>query len=146
MRGNSSMINRLKFSLVMIKRYERLYPQMPTDILTDIIDVVLNRAPDSYFSYEDIQDHPEMCSRCGKCCATLGCRHFNGKTCDGYDSRYDACREFPFYDLNNETGIMLDVECDFALRLAENVLDEDFERNMELLDLGGSHDSVQTKA
>ena len=41
------MINHIRFSLNMICRYEEKYPQLPTDILVDIIDVVLNRAPDS---------------------------------------------------------------------------------------------------
>jgi hypothetical protein len=127
------MINHVKFSLNMIRKYERKYPQIPTDILVDIIDVVLNQAPDSYFTYQQVQEHPEFCIRCGKCCENLGCSSFDGRLCAEYESRYDACREFPFYEINNTTGLMLDCECHFANCMAEKALDEEFERNFELL-------------
>lgn len=119
----------------MIRKYERKHPQIPSDILVDIIDVVLNVAPDNYFTYEQVQEHPEFCEKCGKCCRNLNCSHFNGKTCDDYDSRYDACKEYPWYKIMNESGLMLDCECRFANRLAAMVLDEEFERNIRLLSI-----------
>ena len=51
------MINHIKFCLLMIQKYEKKYPQLPVDILVDIIDEVLLQAPDSYFTYE----HNKMC-------------------------------------------------------------------------------------
>lgn len=117
----------------MIHKYEIQYPQIPTDILVDIIDVVLNRAPDIYFTYEQVQIHPEFCIKCGNCCEGLNCDDFNGKTCDDYDSRLDACKEFPWYEIVNESGLVLDCECHFANKLAEMILDEEFEKNYELL-------------
>lgn len=131
------MINHIRFCLEMIQKFERRYPQIPTDILSDIVDVVLNRAPALYFSYDQVQEHQELCAKCGNCCRTLNCRYFNGKTCDEHDSRYKACREFPSYDLNNETGLILDCECDFAVRLAETVLEKEFQKNIRLLSLDG---------
>ena len=129
------MINHIRFSLNMIRRYEEKYPQIPTDILADIIDVVLNRAPDLYFTYEQVQEHPEFCIKCGKCCETLNCQYFDGRTCNPYDERFDACREYPFYEICNDTGLILDPECHFANRLAEMMLDIEFERNCELLSI-----------
>lgn len=129
------MINHIKFCLDMIHKYEKMYPQMPSEILVDIIDVVLNRAPDNYFTYELVQEHPEFCEMCGKCCEGLACADFNGRTCDSYDSRFDACKEFPWYDINHHTGLMLDCECPFAGKLAEMILDEEFQKNSDLLSL-----------
>lgn len=54
------MINHIRFCLEMIKKFERRYPQIPTDILSDIVDVVLNRAPALYFSYDQVQEHQEL--------------------------------------------------------------------------------------
>lgn len=127
------MINDIRFCLNMIHKYEEKYPQIPTDILVDIIDVVLNQAPDSYFTYEQVQDYPEFCIQCGKCCKGLACEYFNGKTCDIYDSRLDACKEYPWYVILNDSGLILDCDCHFANRLAEMVLDEEFEKNLDLL-------------
>ena len=127
------MINHIKFCLGMIHKYEKLYPQMPTEILVDIIDVVLNRAPDNYFTYEQVQEHSELCEMCGKCCEGLACADFNGRTCDGYGSRFDACKEFPWYDINNHTGLMLDCECPFARKLAERELNVDDLDNLNMM-------------
>lgn len=127
------MINGLKFNLNMIKKFERKYPQIPTEILVDIIDIVLNRASSIYFDYDQIQEHQELCIMCGKCCQGLACKDFNGKTCDAYDSRYDACREYPSYEFLNGSGLILDCECHFANRLAEVVLDDEFQKNLGLL-------------
>lgn len=130
------MNNHIKFCLNMIHKYEVEYPQIPTDILADIIDVTLNRAPDNYFTYNQVQEHPEFCNRCGKCCEEIGfCDDFNGKTCEDYEGRFDACREYPWYDINNECGLILDCECHFANRLAEMVLDEEIQKNADLLNL-----------
>lgn len=129
------MINNIKFNLNMIHEFEKRYPQMPLEILVDIIDVVLNRASDIYFNYGQVQEHPEFCRKCGKCCQTLNCEYFNGKTCDEYESRYDACKEYPSYDLVKETGLILDTDCHFASSLAKMVLDEEFQKNLELLSL-----------
>ena len=127
------MINHIKFNLNMIKKFEREYPQIPTDIMVDIIDMVLNRASSLYFDYGLVQEHQEFCIKCGKCCEDLDCEHFNGRTCDDYGSRFDACKEFPAYGILNETGLMLDCECRFANRLAEMILDEEFQKNIGLL-------------
>ena len=111
------MINHIKFCLTMILKYEKKYPTLPTDILVDIIDIVLNRAPDNYFTYEQVQNNPELCRQCGACCRTLDCKYFNGVSCDEYATRYHACTEFPFYEINGETGLILDPTCSFALKI-----------------------------
>lgn len=127
------MINHVKFCKKMIDKYIKEYPELDSDIIADVVDVVLNRAPDSYFTWEQVQSYPEFCAKCGACCSTLDCQYFNGKTCDEYATRFDACVEFPFYDINNSTGLMLDPSCKFAIRLAELVLDVEMKRNAELL-------------
>lgn len=129
------MINDLKFNLNMIRKFEKKYPQIPLEILVDIIDVVLNRASNIYFNYELVQEHPEFCIKCGKCCETINCKYFNGKTCDEYNSRFDSCKEYPAYGLNNETGLILDCECNFSNCLAELVLDEELKKNLELISI-----------
>lgn len=129
------MINHIKFNLNIIKKFEKKYPQIPTDILVDIIDIVLNRASAIYFTYEQVQNHPEFCLKCGNCCQEVDCEYFNGKTCDEYDSRPDACKEFPFYNLTPISGLLLDCECHFASKLAEMVLNNEFQKNIDLFSL-----------
>lgn len=46
------MTNYIKFCLKMIQKHEKEYPDLPTDILVDIIDVTLNRAL-HYISHEN---------------------------------------------------------------------------------------------
>ena len=125
-------INHIRFSKMMIDKYYKLYPEMGIDIVADIVDVVLNRAPDNYFTWEQVQEHPEFCKQCGMCCSTLDCAYFNGKTCEEYATRYDACAEFPFYEINGETGLICDPGCQFAIKLAEKILDKEFEKNLNL--------------
>ncbi len=129
------MINHIKFSLNMIKKFEKEYPQIPLDILVDIIDVVLNRAPAIYFNYEQVQNHPEFCIKCGYCCININCKDFNGRTCDDYDSRPDICKEYPFYSLAGYSGLKTDCECHFAIKLAEFVLDDEIQKHLELFAL-----------
>lgn len=129
------MINHIKFCHKMIHKYESKYSQLPIDIFVDIIDIVLNRAPGMYFTYEQVQEHPEFCKQCGACCKTLDCKYFNGKTCDEYATRFDACAEFPWYEINGETGLMLDPYCQFAVKLAEMVLEEELDKEMEFLEV-----------
>ena len=119
----------------MIQKYEKKYPQLPTDILVDVIDEVLVQAPDSYFTYEQVQENPDFCKKCGACCSTISCQYFNGKTCDEYATRFDACTEFPWYDINGETGLMLDAGCNFAVKLAEMVLDKKFQEEIDFLEV-----------
>lgn len=127
------MINHIKFALMMIQKYEKIYTQLPLNIIVDIIDTVLLRAPDLYFTWEQVQDNPQLCKKCGACCRTLNCQYFNGRTCEEYATRFDACVEFPWYEINNETGLILDPSCGFAVSLAEKILTKEFERNLELL-------------
>jgi len=129
------MINSIKFCKDLIDMYIAKYPQLDVEIIVDIIDVVINRASSLYFNYDMVQEHPEFCIECGKCCENLGCSYFDGRHCMNYGSRFDACMEFPAYEINGETGIMTDPECHFACKLAEMVLDEEFERNMELFEI-----------
>ena len=128
------MINHLKFCFKMIQQYEKKYPQLPSAIIADIVDEVLNMAPDSYFTWEQVQEHPEFCKQCGACCATLDCQYFNGRTCDEYATRFDACAEFPWYEINGETGLMLDYGCQFAVKLAEMVLDKKIQEEIAFLE------------
>jgi len=129
------MINHIKFCQMMIHKYEKKYPDFPVDIIADIIDEVLNMAPDNYFTYEQVQKNPEFCKQCGACCRTLDCKYFNGRTCDEYATRYDACTEFPWYEINGETGLMLDPSCQFAVKLAEMVLDEKIQKEIDFLEV-----------
>lgn len=117
------------------KYYNEYYPRLSVDIIADIVDVTLNRAPDNYFTWQMVQENAEFCKQCGACCATINCKYFNGRTCDEYATRYDACVEFPFYEINDETGLILDYGCDFSMKLAEMVLDEEFKKNLELLEV-----------
>ena len=92
-------------------------------------------APGQYFTYDMVQEHPELCDKCGACCEQRGepCKYFNGRTCDDYGARFDVCAEFPFYEINGEEGLMLDPGCNFALRLAEMQIDKDIKREIDFL-------------
>ena len=129
------MINQLKFDLKMLKRYEKKYSNLPTDILADIVDTVLNQAGYKYFNWEQVQEHSDFCKQCGLCCRTVDCQYFNGKTCDEYATRFEACKDFPWYEINDDSGITPDPDCNFAVKLAEMVLDKEFAYNMSLLEV-----------
>ena len=60
-------INPEKFILKMINKFDGKY-NLPHDILVDVIVTVLNDAPDLYFTYDMVQEHPEFCRKCGSCC------------------------------------------------------------------------------
>ena len=87
-----------------------------------------------YFTYEMVQEFPEFCKQCGMCCVTVDCAYFNGRTCDEYATRFDACTEFPWYDINGETGLILDPNCQFAINLAEMMLDKEFRKLTDLFE------------
>ena len=125
-------INSEKFILKMINKFDGKY-DLPHDILTDVIVTVLYDAPDQYFSYEMVQEHPEFCKKCGACCKQRGvnCKYFNGRTCDEYYTRHKDCAEFPYYEIDTDDigrGLQLDPNCNFALKLAEIVLDIELRR------------------
>ena len=126
------MLNYIKFCKDFCDKYYNKYPELPVDIIADIIDTTLNRAPDNFFTYEMVQNAPELCKQCGMCCSTIDCEFFNGKTCDEHATRPYACTEFPFYDINRETGLILDPGCQFAVKLAEIVLDKEFKKYIDL--------------
>lgn len=114
-------INHLKFLKIFLDKYYREYPEIPTDIMADIVGTTLIEAPAVYFSYNMVQEHPEMCKQCGECCKqrNIKCKHFNGRTCDDYYNRGEECAEFPFYDINGDVGLWLDPGCQFAKNLAD---------------------------
>jgi len=132
------MINHIRFCKYFCDKYhKKYYPKLSDDIIADIVDTVLNLAPDTYFTYELVQEHPEFCKQCGLCCSQAVCplKCFNGKTCDEYATRPDACAEFPFYEIGNDSGLILDPGCQFSVKLAEMILDKDFKKNLKLLGL-----------
>ena len=125
-------INSLKFLQKFIVKYDRVI-DLPTDIIADIIVTVLLDASERYFTYDMVQEHPEFCKKCGMCCRQRGveCEHFNGRTCNDYAARFNNCAEFPFYDIDGEKGLMLDPACNFAVKLAEMVLDEEMQKELD---------------
>lgn len=128
-------INQLKFIKIFIDKFSQRYSDLPMDIICDVIITVLNDAPESYFSYDMVQEHPEFCKKCGACCKQrdVPCQYFNGRTCDDYYARWDACAEFPYYDIDGDEGLMLDPGCQFALKLAEMQLDKELKREYDFL-------------
>jgi len=128
-------INQLKFIKIFLDKFLQKYSELPPDIVCDIIITILVEVPESFFSYDMVQEHPEFCKKCGSCCkqTRLGkdnqpCEYFNGRTCDDYYARFDACAEFPYYEINGEAGLFLDPGCQFALKLAEMQIEKDIER------------------
>lgn len=125
-------INQLKFIKKMIDKFEGKY-DLPTDVLTDVIVTVVKDAPEMYFTYEMVQEHPEFCKKCGACCRQRheDCPYFNGRTCDEYVTRHRNCAEFPYYEIDTNgigRGLWLDPGCNFALKLAEMVIDVELRR------------------
>lgn len=125
-------INQLKFIKKMIDKYEGKY-DLPLDVLTDVIVTVLKDAPEMYFTYEMVQKHPEFCRKCGACCRQRHeeCEHFNGRTCDEYETRYKNCAEFPYYEIDTDgigRGLWLDPGCNLAIKLAEMVIDAELQK------------------
>ena len=133
------MINHLRFCKYFCDKYHnKYYPDISDDIIADIVDTVLNLAPGVYFTYEMVQEFPEFCKQCGMCCVTVDCDYFNGRTCDEYATRFDACTEFPWYEINGETGLILDPNCEVAVNLAEMMLDKEFRKLIDLFEEGNN--------
>ena len=128
-------INQLKFIKFFLDKFYQQYSELPNDIINDIIVTVLVDAPELYFSYDMVQEHPEFCKKCGACCSQATCvlSCFNGRTCDDYYARPEECAEFPFYNINGEKGLMLDPGCQFALKLAEMQLRKEIIRERDFL-------------
>ena len=125
-------INHLKFCKHFCDKYHDKYgATLSDDLIADVVDFTLNRAPFKYFSYDLVQEHPEFCKQCGACCRTINCQYFNGKTCNEYAVRPHACAEFPYYDINGDCGLMLDPGCRLSMKLAELILDEEFKKTIE---------------
>lgn len=123
-------INQLKFINFFLDKFSKKYSELPIDIVSDIIVTVLVDAPETYFSYDMVQEHPEFCKKCGACCSQATCALdcFNGRTCDDYYARPEECAEFPYYYINGEKGLFLDPGCQFALKLAEMQIEKDIKR------------------
>lgn len=130
-------INQLKFIKNMIERYRKRTALNKTnlndDIIADIVVTVLKDAPEMYFTYDMVQEHPEFCKKCGACCRQRheDCPYFNGRTCDEYPTRHNNCAEFPYYEIDTDDlgrGLWLDPGCNFAVKLAEMVLDEEIKK------------------
>ena len=72
-------LNHIKFIKKMLDRYhDACYPTLSDDFIADVVSEVLQAAPDSYFTYDMVQEHPEFCKQCGACCSTIDCQYFNG--------------------------------------------------------------------
>lgn len=123
-------INHLKFLKIFLDKYSREYPDLPVDLISDIVGTTLIEAPGVYFTYNLVQEHPEFCKKCGQCCKqrNIKCKHFNGRTCDDYYNRGEECAEFPFYDIDGDLGLWLDSGCYFAKKLAEVKIKEQLEK------------------
>ena len=129
------MINHLRFCKYFCDKYhDKYYPELPDDMIADIVDTTLNQTPGVFFTYGMVQEFPQFCRQCGMCCTTVGCQYFNGRTCDEYATRFDACAEFPWHDVDN-SGLILDPNCQFAMKLAEMVLDREFDRHIKLFEV-----------
>lgn len=128
-------INSLKFLKFFLDKFTKKYSQLPRDIIADIIITVLIDAPDKYFSYDLVQEHPEFCKKCGACCKQALCPLdcFNGRTCDDYYGRPEECAEFPYHDIDGDQGLFLDPGCQFALKLAEMQIEKDINREIQFL-------------
>ena len=56
--------NHVKFVKKMCDKYIDKYKgQIPVGIILDIIETTLITVPDSYFSYDMVQEHPEFCKQ-----------------------------------------------------------------------------------
>ena len=133
-------INHLKFINKMINKFIRLYPNLSINLIVDIIEEVLIKAPDNYFSYNMVQEHPELCKQCGQCCKNINfkCEHFNGRTCDEYATRYDACAEWPYYHIDTgdfDSGLWLDPHCAMALGLASLRINEKLKEYSDMYEM-----------
>lgn len=116
--------------------FSQKYPNLESSMIEDIVNQVLIDAPDYYFSLERVQENQDLCIMCGKCCEDIGfCEHFNGRTCDNYDERFEYCKRYPYDEILNESVLLWDIDCNYALKLAEMALDEEFRKNIELMEV-----------
>lgn len=128
-------INHIKFVKKFLDKYTQKHSDIEADFIVDIISQVLLEAPAYYFTFDLVQEHQEFCKMCGACCKarSIPCEFFNGKTCTEWATRPDYCAEFPFYDIDGDMGLWLDPGCQFALKLADMVIEDEINKNIALL-------------
>lgn len=114
----------IQFIKFILKFFNDKYPQLSIDLISDIIEETLIGAPNLFFTREMVLDNPDFCLKCGFCCRELECSNFNGESCDDYENRFKVCRDYPFFEIGFDTGISLDVQCNFSIKLAEMVIDK----------------------
>lgn len=120
--------NHLKFCKIFLDKYSRKYPEWDIDLISDLISEALLEAPNVFFNFELVQDNQDFCKQCGMCCKSMNvqCEYFDGKHCEEHSTRPYYCREFPLREIDDDITLVLDSGCNFALKLAEKVLDERF--------------------
>ena len=116
----------LQFVKTLLKTFYNKYPDLGIELISDIIDETLIAAPNIFFNRELVRDNQDLCLKCGFCCRELDCDNFNGKSCNDYKNRSSICRDYPFYEIGFETGISLDVQCNYSVKIAEIVLERRF--------------------
>ena len=129
-------INSLKFMKIFLDKFSKKYKDLlPQDVISAVILTVLDEAPETFFSYDLVQEHSDFCKKCGSCCKQALCpiNCFNGRTCDDYYARPEECAEFPYYNINGDAGLWLDPGCQFALKLAEMQIEKDIKREIKFL-------------
>lgn len=121
--------NHLKFLKYFLDKYSRIYDDWDIDLISDIIEETLLKAPAVFFTYDLVQENQDLCKQCGLCCKSMNvqCEYFDGKRCKEHATRPGYCREFPVRDIYDEQNLVLDYGCHFALNLADDVLRERFE-------------------
>lgn len=117
----------LQFTKFILKVFYEKYPELGIDLISDIIDETLIAAPNLFFTREFVEDNLVLCSKCGFCCHELECDNFDNNICTDYLNRSKVCKDYPFYEIGFETGISLDVQCVYSVKLAEMVIDKRLE-------------------
>lgn len=112
----------LQFTKSILKLFYEKYPDLGVDLISDIVEETLIVAHNLFFTRDFVEENKDLCLKCGFCCRELECDNFDGKECLDYINRSKVCKDYPFYEIGLETGISLDVQCNYSFKLAEKVI------------------------
>ena len=120
-----------KFVNILIDYYKNT--KIPNNKKREIMDKIFIDNP-YILTEEFVRERSSYCLQCGKCCIEQKCpalsydnkcNHFNT------ENRSDVCFEFPFSDLVDGCGLLPAYYCNYALKVAIDVLNVVFIKYLE---------------
>lgn len=115
------------------------FPELSRNYKNEVIETILLNN-EQYITKEEIMAEQDLCSKCGRCCRTLHCPHFDyeNNLCTRHDNQLmDICREYPW---GGEYGVQpLSLNCGYQKKFFLRWFMTYFEKVIELKEVKNAH-------